>query len=280
LELRERYEQRREAYREVIAHGLRDFGKLHLLRGLAGNLGDALIWDGTDELLASKAIIAAPFSRWDIDGRTRIPGTLVVPGNGACTQSFHDWLPDLVIQAASMFDHVVLLPCEIDGSVPVVAKMLALPNLAVFARDLRSYRSAASSAPTILAPDVAVFAPQFQQPQWTNGPRADARTLVALRTDVASALGGEHAPGAMNRDVSMVLNSQAALLAAIDEHDEVVTDRLHVAIASTLRGRYVWWFDGEREKIRATLPVALGGAYGCAHERVALDWLLERGYVT
>ncbi|MFM7068904.1 MAG: polysaccharide pyruvyl transferase family protein, partial [Actinomycetes bacterium] len=96
-----------------------------------------------------------------------------------------------------------------------------------------------------------------------------------LREDVSSALGDVHRrPNpALNRDVSGTSASLDQFVDAIVDADDVVTDRLHVAVTAVLAGVPLRFVNPRDEKISRYIDFAFGGAFDHAVERVDVAWL-------
>lgn len=81
----------------VVTEFVRRIGPVWLLTRMPGNMGDHLIWSGTERLMTSGGVEYVCISIGELQqsaGRQR-PGTLVIPGSGALTTRFHEWLPEL-----------------------------------------------------------------------------------------------------------------------------------------------------------------------------------------
>lgn len=265
-----------------MGHYLAPLAPLYLLTEITGNVGDQLIWRGVDALLSSTSLHAEPITAAAVDGTKWRGGTLIVPGGGGFHQHWHDQLPGVVIRASATFDRVVVLASSFDLSVDVVATAVALVNVYCFARDATSYQAIAPFGRAVLAPDVAIFDPSLAQPELERHRHgASEAVLVALRTDAASTFvdtAWRPSP-TQNRDISLVTNTVDEFLACIDGADEVVTNRLHVAIASVLRGRRLRYINPYDQKISQTLAVAVRDCFGDRIEQVDLEWLVAREYV-
>jgi hypothetical protein len=212
----------------------------------------------------------------DIDGIAHINGTLVIPGSGAYHRDYHEWLPDLVIRAAAMFEHVEILASSFDLSIPVVRRAVTQRNVNCYARDPRSYRELASAGRGVLAPDVAVFCHALDDTSNVTG----ESTLVALRTDASSPLATTPwRPAVDNNDLSATTATVDEFIAPICSHATIVTDRLHIALAGALLGRTVRYVDHPDQKISGTLRVALRNDFDSMVEPVSVPWLADRGYV-
>jgi len=133
------FPERLDLYGQALARWLHQRGPLRLIVRMPGNIGDALIWRGTCDLFERHRIDAER-----IDHRQALDGphpdtTLVIPGSGALTRLWHEWLPELIEAAAAQYRAVVVLASDYDPDVPAVARALALPNVWAIARQPLSY---------------------------------------------------------------------------------------------------------------------------------------------
>jgi len=244
LSLRERADR----YGAAIRSFLQQDGPVFLLTEMKGNIGDRLIQRGTERLLDSHAV---PYDRLSVAAVARTPhrlvgATLAVPGSGAWTTRWHQWLPDLVLLASAHADRVVVLPSSFDIAVPVVGRALSQPNVYPICREPRSFRQLRTRGRAALALDPALYAFDFRTPGASSGAdRFGRRTLVALRTDRGSGLQahGWSIVDGVNDDISVTASDLDSFLAAISGSARVVTDRLHVAVAGVMLGKHVDYLD-------------------------------------
>jgi len=269
-------------YRGLLIRDLQTRAPLRLLTGMHGNTGDHLIWSGTEALLAAAEV---PFERLpmaEITAGWFRDDCLVVPGSGALTRVWHEWLPDLIIEASRRFRSVLIMPSQYDASVDVVARALAGPNVFAYARDAASYREARPFGRTSLAMDPALFCPLLGDDLSAAGlPRMPRRRLVTFRTDRASRLAdlGCAVNPAVNHDIGSTLHDLADFVAAVRDADDVVTDRLHVAVTAVMCGRRVAYFDPHEHKISTYFAFTFRDACAETARGCPIDELVETGCV-
>lgn len=155
------FPERLDLYGQALARWLHERGPLRLIVRMPGNIGDALIWRGTADLFERHRIDAER-----IDHRQALDGphpdtTLVIPGSGALTRLWHEWLPELIERAAAQYRQVVVLASDYDPDVPVVARALALPNVWAIARQPLSYAAIRPFGRAVLMPDPALWCRRF-----------------------------------------------------------------------------------------------------------------------
>jgi hypothetical protein len=271
------FAERRDLHRHALERHLRALGPLHLLTNMYGNTSDALIWDGTRELLVGAHLEFDELEMWRVGDESVVSGTLVIPGSGAFHEYWHEWLPDLVKRSAAVFDTVVVLPSSYDTSVPEVADVLTLSNVQFFAREPVSYRAVAGLGPTGLSYDPALFSRRFPPP-----PRRGAEdVLVSLRTDQGSRLAdlGWRIDETRNDDISVTATSLDEFIERISAVSVVVTDRLHVAVAAAVSGRELRFVDPYDRKVTVYFDYVFRGELGDRALRVEPEWLAHHGLV-
>ena len=135
-----------------------------LLSEMAGNIGDQLIWRGTERLLDGLPLEFERITCSEINGeKTQYNNdTLVIPGSEAFNKNFHEWLPQLVLKASNQFGRVVILPSEYEPDFPVVFSALSQPNVFPFARDSYSYNLVKLFSQVSLSLDPALYAIDFE----------------------------------------------------------------------------------------------------------------------
>lgn len=270
------WRRRREDYQSGLGSWLRGLGPVDLLTEMPGNIGDHLIWAGTVDLLESAGVEwhGTPVSA--VAAGRRCPA-LVIPGSGALDSYFNEWLPDLIISAADIYQTVVVLPSKIDPDVPRCAAVLTHPRVVTFAREATTYRASRTVGGVTLALDPAVYFAPFDQLGMAEPP-AEGK-LVALRQDSASALtaAGYRANPEINNDVSLNTGSLSDWLGHILEVREVVTDRLHVALAAVLMRRCVRFLNPYDNKITDHFRYTFGPLTPYVAEGISVDWLEREG---
>ena len=80
----------------------------------------------------------------------------MIPGSGALTSKWHEWLPGLVLSASKVFERIVILPSEYEHQVPIVQEALLQKNVFPFAREVESYAKIKAYGKAELALDLAL----------------------------------------------------------------------------------------------------------------------------
>ena len=276
------FRERACEYRKVLCSHLAGIGPVHLLAAMPGNIGDHLIWAGTEDLLRREGVGFRWLDIGDVEACDASEGSLVIPGSGALTRLWHEWLPDLVIKASSRFRRVVLLPSQYDSSVGIVAEALARPNVYAFAREARSYFEIKRFGRAAPAFDPALYYERF--PVWDESVpvvRESTHRLIALREDKGSLLGHHgFAPNPqVNRDISRTAAGLEGFLTAIVSVDLVVTDRLHVAVAAVMAGKRLLYFDPYDQKISTYFSFTFRDEFADRAGPCSLEWLVDSGLV-
>jgi exopolysaccharide biosynthesis predicted pyruvyltransferase EpsI len=274
-------------YRDLLVHDLRNGdlrgrAPLRLLTEMHGNIGDHLIWSGTEALLAAADTPFERLSMSDVAAGWFRDECLVVPGSGALTRVWHEWLPELIVEASRRFRFVLIMPSQYDTSVDVVANALARPNVFAYARDAASYRAARPLGRTSLAFDPALFCPLLgTERSSANEPHMPHRRLVTFREDRASRLAelGYAVNPAVNRDIGSTAHDLGDFVAAVRGVDEVVTDRLHVAVTAVMCGKRLAYFDPHERKISAYFAFTFRDAFAETTRACSLAELVEMGCV-
>jgi exopolysaccharide biosynthesis predicted pyruvyltransferase EpsI len=243
---------------------------------MRGNIGDHLIWAGTSDLLDHSGVHYETLAAGDVTSGRFPRGDLLIHGSGAFDARWHEWLPELVLEASDRFHAVIILPSSFDPAVPVVARCLSRPNVFAFAREVRSYRAIKSFGRAALSFDCAVYYHRFADRDDTGAPRAAGDdVLLALREDEGSllALHGVAANPARNDDISLTRTSLDDWLGAIAAADAVVTDRLHVAVAGVLLGKAVTYLDPYDGKISTYASYTFRDAFESGLRPCSVEWL-------
>lgn len=252
LVARTRFRVRRAWHRASLRRRVARLDRPVLLTGIPGNVGDQLIWAGLEA--ACGDLLPRRLPLCEVAGARG--ATLVIPGSGAWSPGYHEWLPDLVVRCATRFEKVVVLPSSYDTRVAEVAAALAVPNLHPMARERESAALVRATRECSLSLDCAVYAGASFAPV---PPDPAPRTLFALRTDRESALGrdGFRLSG-RNLDISALAPSLDHWLAGIAAHGTVVTDRAHVMLAATLMGKKVYFHEGSYWKLSEIADYTFG----------------------
>jgi exopolysaccharide biosynthesis predicted pyruvyltransferase EpsI len=270
-------------YSDSIGSYLRAEPHLFLLKDMPGNIGDHLIWEGTRRLLKNQFIDFEYISVKNvIDDRTSYSeSTLVIPGSGAMTSRWHEWLPATVIAAITHFKKVVILPSEHELEIDIVNKALSLKNVWAFAREEKSYTKIKQYGRAAIALDLALFAFDFETANYPERSDQDLGVvLIALRTDAGSMLSINNLTQVkLNNDIGLTCRNLDEFLDLIQRHDSIITDRLHVAVASLMLGKTVRYVDPYNQKISRYTKFNFGDEFGKSFQQRDESWLLGRGYV-
>lgn len=275
--------ERLQQYAHVVGQTLAHNGPVLLLHQMPGNTGDHLIWAGTEHLLRRQGI---PYGHIPVDAvvvdRGRVKGTLVIPGSGAMTRLWHEWLPGLILAASDRFDRVVILPSEYDPEIRAVRQAVSRPNVFAFARDATSFGRIKRFGQAMLAMDPALYALDFH-PQDREGRSKTDETgaLVALRTDAGSLLAQKNLqPCAGNDDISLSRATLTDFLDAIRSAPTAVTDRLHVVVAAVMLGKTVRYVDPYESKISRYVEFTFRDDLKNQVQQRDESWLVDHGYAT
>jgi hypothetical protein len=271
--------KRRTLFGRAMADFLRRHNPISLLVEMHGNIGDHLIWMGTRDFLSQNNIRFKEISISRI-GKENHEGILLIPGSGAWDTRWHEWLPDLAVRAAAGFEKVIVLPSSYEPTVPIVRTCLELPNVYAFARETSSFRHIqhfGRSAPFF---DLALyhhrFTPGRRRPRGFGNHR-----LVALRCDSGSLLAkNSYAPNLkVNNDISLTLPDLDSWLDAIDAASSIVTDRLHIAVASILLGKELIYLDPYSKKLSTYFDFVFRTDFAEQITLCDLVWLERQGYI-
>jgi exopolysaccharide biosynthesis predicted pyruvyltransferase EpsI len=274
---------RLHSYGYAIADLLKQEQPLWLLTDMPGNIGDHLIWAGVERLFDISGIVFNRISVQELTELEKQPslGTLVIPGSGAFTLRWHEWLPLLVISASKKFTRIVILPSEYETTVPIVQEALSLPNVYSLAREVTSYKLIKDFGRSGLALDPALYAFDFQLV--SNIKRKDKksmRKLLALRTDEGSLYDKNFQPNSnLNNDISLTTQHLDDFLNVIELFDIIITDRLHVFVASIMKGKQVYFINPCNEKISRYIRYNFHENFADQIKQCDLNWLIEEGYV-
>jgi exopolysaccharide biosynthesis predicted pyruvyltransferase EpsI len=278
----EDFELRLKGHQVAVSEFVQQVGPIWLLTCMPGNIGDHLIWAGTENLLESGGVDYTSISKDELQktaNRVR-HGTLVIPGSGALTSRWCEWLPELVVLAAGVFDRVVILPSEYEPEISVVGAALAQPNVFAFAREVESFSKIKKFGRAALAPDPALWARGFlQAPVNQKGDEDLGNVLLVLRTDAGSLL-PSHAlhPAAVNDDISLTTKSMEEFMDCIGTVDTVVSDRLHVVVAATMLGKNVRFVDPCNNKISRYTRYNFQGEFTGHVQQRDEQWLVDLGF--
>lgn len=283
------FPERIDLYGQSLARWLIARGPLRLIVRMPGNIGDHLIWRGCCDLFERHGVHAERIDHQQALDGPHPDATLVIPGSGALTRLWHEWLPALIQRAAAHYRTVVVLASDYDPDVPAVAEALALPNVWAIARQPLSYAAIRPFGRAVLLPDPALWCRRFYEPPaapaLASDPPpdsdADGPLLLALRTDRGSSLA--HLPlrpaPERNRDLSRIAPDLDAFLDAVEAAAVVVTDRLHIAVSAVMFGKQVRWIDPYDRKISAYLAFAFDDGQRARCAPIDTEELLARGWV-
>tara|TARA_B110000503_G_scaffold27548_1_gene43980 strand:- start:2113 stop:2973 length:861 start_codon:yes stop_codon:yes gene_type:complete len=277
------FDTRVTSYRNMYGNFLRDAKKVRLLTEFPGNIGDRLIFEGTKRLLdleeiRHRELSLADFVASNADFSKEV---LLIPGSGALTEIYNEWLPEVVMNAASRFERVVILASEYEPNVPKVSQALGRSNVFAFARDAESFAKIRGFGRAGIALDPALWAFDWLEPAAISPElNMSEGTLVALRTDRLSLLSASGLRlGVMNRDISTESASLDEFLLAISGCRQVVTDRLHVLVASIMLGKQVHYADPREEKISRYVRFTLRDHLSAQVHYRGLEWLASQEFI-
>ena len=274
--------KRRDQYGAMICSYLLGLRPIHLLTQLPGNTADHLIWAGTEDLLKSNGIVFSEISVSNFGSGKFLGNTLVIPGSGALTTRYNEWLPALILEASKIFNQVVVLPSGYDASVPIVAEALSRPNVFAFARDPRSYREIKPFGRAALALDPALYFSGFRDLSAGSVPSVDSEDrLVCLREDLGSPLleRGYKPNPKCNNDISLTSAGLDEFLQKIRAADIVITDRLHVAVAAVMSGKRLQYLDPYDGKISTYFSFAFRETFEHLAAPCTIEWLQKHGFI-
>jgi exopolysaccharide biosynthesis predicted pyruvyltransferase EpsI len=282
----EAFPERLDLYGQALARWLIAQGPLRLIVRMPGNIGDHLIWRGCCDLFERHGVHAER-----IDHHRALDGphpdtTLVIPGSGALTRLWHEWLPALIQRAAAQYRNVVVLASDYDPDVPEVAEALALPNVWAIARQPLSYAAIRPFGRAVLMPDPALWCRRFHPSAAspvaaTPGDDPEGPLLLALRTDRGSCLADLplRPDPQRNQDLSRLSPDLDAFLDAVDAASHVVTDRLHIAVSAVMLGKRLSWIDPYDRKISSYLAFAFAEPQRRRCTPLAIEDLQDRGWL-
>jgi len=253
---------------------------LTLLSEIPGNIGDHLIWLGTERMLTSSGLTFDRLPMQVLQGSLsqRRKGILLIPGSGALTAKWHEWLPSLALVASKMFERVVILPSEFEPAVPIVHEVLLQENVFPFAREAESYAKIKGYGRAELALDLALWAGDCVSAQPDDYEQSPKNQLLAMRKDAGSLLVDNGFKAAKhNNDISLSCKNLSEFWGCIRESSEVVTDRLHVAVAAVMLNKHVHYVDPYDHKISRYIRFNFQDEFHSQLHHHDPLWLMEQG---
>lgn len=208
----------------------------------SGNWGDSLIREGTENFLRAYNI---PFHIVD---KLNSPknAVLLFGGGGRWCKAYSGALQD-IIEAQKHYEQIIVLP----SSFQMLPKELSA-NVTLFAREYISQTIAQQAEVTCSSsPDLAFWVDIESVPGGSG-------TLFALRTTNGKNQAAKTVKD--NRDISSEGNHLSPVepfFEAIKPFKNVVTDRMHVALAAALLGKRVTCLEGDYHKVRGAFEAHL-----------------------
>lgn len=254
---------------------------LYLLTEMPGNLGDHFIWVGTKHFLNKNQIewTAVTADQLRLQAR-KSKGILLIPGSGAFSKHWHEWLPELVIKASELFDKVIILPSGYEAEVEIVAQALSRPNVFAFARDPISYAQIKKFGRATLAYDSALNAIECLSVTVDSSSALTGR-LIAMREDEGSRLkrAGYRKFPKVNNDISLSQTSIEDWFEHVAKSSEIVTDRLHVAVGGALLRKRVILIDPYEQKLSRYFNYIFDGKLPSNLEIETYSWLKNHNHL-
>jgi exopolysaccharide biosynthesis predicted pyruvyltransferase EpsI len=249
---------------------------------MPGNIGDHLIWLGTERLLGLENVSYTNISVTEVKSRITSftqNATLIVPGSGALTSLFNEWLPETIEQASKLYERVVILPSEYEPNVPSVQRALERSNVFSFAREAVSYGKIKVYGKAALSLDPALWAFDFvHETKKDVGDNNPGAVLLALRSDSASLLlQSGLRPSNSNDDISISKTSLSEFISSIQQADTIVSDRLHVVVAAVMLGKSVRFIDPYNEKISRYVRYNFEDRFSHRLQQRDEKWLVQIG---
>jgi len=274
------FQDRLQLYQDFYLNLFNEFRyPIDFLSSMPGNYGDHLIWSGCINLFN---LINLNFNQLSYEellaSRQNKNRILVIPGSGAMTLRWHEWLPKLIIRMSKIYKKVIIMPSEYEVHVDVVFKALTLSNVYPMARDAISYNQIKKISKAIIAPDPALWALKFLSHKKIV---SDAKkTLIAFRNDVGSELiKNKFIISKSNNDISLSVNSLENFIATINKYNQIVTDRLHVLVASIMLGKKVFYIDPANEKITRYIQFQFRDYFKDQVFLITTQWLIKNKFI-
>jgi exopolysaccharide biosynthesis predicted pyruvyltransferase EpsI len=268
------FNQLNNNYHLSLCEFLKKQNSIFLLDELPGNLGDHLIWEGTEHFLNSNGIHFIKIPVLNIHEVLNKNASLVIPGSGALDTLFHEWLPRLVIEAADRFGKVIILPSSYDSRVPIVVDCLKKSNVFAFSREVESYKSCKNFSNISLSLDCALYFPfdRYLHDSISN-------ELLVLRDDQGSMIDKKLYSMPKNNDISLTLENIDEWVNKIADYETIITDRLHVAVAAVMMNKKLYYIDPYNNKISIYFNFSFANCDLLNIEKIDQSWLIEHGYI-
>ncbi len=260
----------------VLLAKLRELGSFTYVPN-PGNMGDMLIAAATFRFFEKHKLPYTRFTEWDATA-----GTVVYGGGGIWVPDYMSWWK-MLLPCFKRAKRILILPSSFHDCSQFVQQLDS--RFTVFCRDARSYEyleRANSGAEILLDHDMAfrmdetVF--RFRNEGFSDSVRRIIARVAAarehggkveqfLRRDGESANSqlasdmdiSSFAHGSMNMTEDFAKQCAAVMLSVVDSVDAVITDRLHVGIASVLMGKEVYLMDNTYGKLSAVFEHSLSG---------------------
>ena len=213
-----------------------------------GNYGDSLIWHGTKKLLSSLNIS----ERYIDNSSPKYNDVLFIDGGGNLVDYYSD-VRDFLIKKPALYSEIVILPHTIFGEKQIEVLNNILSSLTIFCREKVSAKfleDKLTHGKVYLWHDCAFYNEFPQIP-------AGSGVLNAFRSDIESVLNTQPES---NNDISYngyATKPLEALIGVLQKYARVNTDRLHIAIGSTLLGKQVKLFPNLYYKNKAVFDYSL-----------------------
>ena len=213
-----------------------------------GNYGDSLIWHGTKRLLSSLNIS----ERYIDNSSPKYNDVLFIDGGGNLVDYYSD-VRDFLIKKPASYSEIVILPHTIFGEKQIEVLNNISSSLTIFCREKVSAKfleDKLTHGKVYLWHDCAFYNEFPQIP-------AGSGVLNTFRSDVESVL---NLQPESNNDLSYngyATKPLEALIGVLQRYAQVNTDRLHIAIGSTLLGKQVKLFPSLYYKNKAVFDYSL-----------------------
>lgn len=213
-----------------------------------GNYGDSLIWHGTKILLSSLNIL----DHYVDISSPKNNDVLFIDGGGNFVDYYSD-VKNFLIKKPALYREIVIFPHTIFGEKQIEILNNISSNLTVFCREKVSAKfleNRLTHGEVYLWHDCA-FYNKFSQIPTGSG------ILNAFRSDIESIL---NTRSESNNDLSYSGYATKPLdefIEVLQKYTQVNTDRLHIAIGSTLLGKQVKLFPNSYYKNKAVFDYSL-----------------------